>query len=217
MTLQHTDTNHNNRSAWTGGAGFRVLAIPGSLRRRSQNRGLLRAARELAPEGVEVRIWGLNEIPPYDGDVEDQGFPESVRAFQQAIREADALLIATPEYNGSFPGQLKNAIDWASRPYSANALRHKRAAILGASPGRTRTASAQTDLRRVLEHLGASVLEEPRVLLSGSAGQFDAEGDLVDPEAREQVRALVEALVRWVRPDFGLPADVQGELLHAVA
>ena len=217
MTLQHTDTDHTNSDAWAEGATLRVLALPGSLRRRSQNRGLLRAARELAPSGVDVRIWGLNEIPPYDGDVEDQGYPAPVRALQDAIREADALLIATPEYNGSVPGQLKNAIDWGSRPYSANALRHKRAAILGASPGRTRTATAQADLRRILEHLGASVLEEPRVLLSGSGGQFDAEGSLVDPEAREQVRDLVGALVRWVRPDLGLPTDAPGKVLCAVA
>ena len=182
----------------SGGRALRVLAVPGSLRAHSQNRGLLRAARELAPPGVEVELFDLGRVPLYDGDVEAQGYPEPVRQLQDALRRADALLVATPEYNGSIPGVLKNAIDWASRPRSDSALRYKPVALLGASPGRSRTANAQADLRRVFEVTGSPVLPEPRVMLSGTGGQFDAEGNLLDADARERVRGLVLALVEWV-------------------
>lgn len=138
--------------------GVRALAIPGSLRMASRNRGLLRAVAEL---------FGLRDIPLYDGDVEARGYPEPVRRLQDAIRRADALLIATPEYNGSIPGVLENAIDWASRPRSDSALRYKPVAIMGASPGRSRTANAHADLRRVLGATGSSVLDGPAMMVGG--------------------------------------------------
>ncbi len=194
----------NNRTHLAAGAyetkgGFRILAIPGSLREASQNRGLLRAAREVAPPGVEIELFHLGRIPLYDGDVESQGYPEAVRELHEAIRRADALLVATPEYNGSIPGVLKNALDWASRPRSSSALRHKPVALMGASAGRSRTANAQAHLRGVFDHTGSPLLSEPRVLVSGASGAFDADGNLLDPDVREQVRELVQALVDWVR------------------
>ena len=206
MTIRHFDPGR------TGDAPVRILAVPGSLRAASRNRGLLRAAAEEAPRGVRIEIFHLRDIPPYDGDVEAQGYPESVRRLHDAIRRADALLIATPEYNGSIPGVLKNAIDWASRPRSDCALRDKPAALMGASPGRSRTANAQADLRRVLGATGSPVLDGPAVMMAGSAGEFDEEGTVTDEHVRDQVRAVVEALAAWVRP---VPASVALE--HSVA
>ena len=171
-----------------------VLGLPGSLRAASTNRGLLRAAQELAPRGAEIEIFDLREIPPYDGDVEAAGDPEPVAVFKQAIREADALLIATPEYNRGIPGVLKNAIDWASRPALAPLLAGKPVAIMGASTGMGGTASAQRQLREALSFPRARVLEEPKVLVAGSYEKFAPDGDLVDEETRAKVRRLVEAL-----------------------
>lgn len=130
------------------GAGARALGIPGSLRSGSYNRALLRAARELAPEGMGIDTFELHDVPPYNGDVEAEGDPRPVVALKQAIREADALLIATPEYNRGLPGVLKNAIDWASRPPLASPLARKPAAVMGASTGMGGTARAQEQLRR---------------------------------------------------------------------
>src|SRR5438105_1890059 len=113
---------------------FEVLGIAGSLRRASYNRGLIRAAREVAPQGMEISAFDLLPVPLYNGDVEAEGDPEPVRDLKERIRAADALLIAAPEYNYSIPGVLKNAIDWASRPPSDSALRHKPIALMGASP-----------------------------------------------------------------------------------
>src|SRR5690606_28963397 len=126
-----------------------VCGIAGSLRQGSYNRALLRAAQELAPPGMEIRVFErLREVPPYDADLEAMGDPEPVRALKQAIAEADALLIATPEYNHGVPGVLKNAIDWASRPPRSSVLSGKPTAIFGASPGVTGTARAQAALRQ---------------------------------------------------------------------
>src|SRR5919201_6101022 len=119
---------------------MRILGIPGSLRAGSYNRQLLRAARELAPEPMEIELFELHDIPPYNGDVEAQGDPEPVAAFKDAIRHAHGLLIATPEYNRGIPGVLKNAIDWASRPPLGSPLAGKQVAIMGASTGRGGTA-----------------------------------------------------------------------------
>ena len=153
--MRTTNETWNTTPDQGEGARVRILAIPGSLRRGSQNRALLRAAQELAPAGVEVRVFGLNALPPYDGDVEAAGFPEPVRALHEAIRGADALLIATPEYNGSIPGVLKNVLDWASRPYRDNALRGTPAAVVGASTGLFGAVWAQAELRKVLRTCGA--------------------------------------------------------------
>ena len=173
---------------------MRILGIAGSLRSASTNRGLLRAAQELAPPGVEIVIFDLRDIPLYDGDVEAQGDPDPVAAFKRAIRDADALLIATPEYNRGVPGVLKNALDWASRPALASPLAGKPVAVMGASTGQGGTANAQRHLIEALSFPHARVLEEPRVLVSSSYEKC-VDGNLVDEETRAKVRELVHALV----------------------
>src|SRR5919201_4818938 len=169
-----------------------ILGIAGSLREGSYNRALLRVARELLPAGVELRELDLRQLPFYDGDVEAAGDPEPVVALKDAIRSADALLIATPEYNRGVPGVLKNAIDWASRPPLGSPLAGKPVAIMGASTGRG-TARAQEQLRAALEFSRAQVLAEPEVLVPEAYMRFD-EGRLVDETARLEMRALLEAL-----------------------
>ena len=178
---------------------FRILGFAGSLRRGSYNRGLLRAAQQVAPEGVEIEIAALDEIPPYNQDVQSQGDPEPVRLFKERIRAADALLIATPEYNYSIPGVLKNALDWASRPAAESVLRRKPVAIMGASTGRMGTVRAQLALRQVFVFTESLALLKPEVLVSGAAGLFDADGNLLDDETRRRVRELLEALVEWTQ------------------
>lgn len=171
-----------------------VLGIAGSLREGSYNRGLLRAARELAPEGVELEEHDLRGLPFYDGDLEAAGDPDSVTELKEAIRRADALVIATPEYNRGLPGGLKNAIDWASRPALASPLAGKPVAIMGASTGRGGTARAQQQLRDALEFPRAIVLEEPHVLVPEAFMRFDEHGELVDEQTREEIAELLEAL-----------------------
>jgi chromate reductase, NAD(P)H dehydrogenase (quinone) len=172
----------------------KVLGIAGSLRAGSYNRALLRAARELAPPGMEIAELDLRELPFYDGDVEAAGDPEPVSAFKEAIRSADALLIATPEYNRGMPGVLKNAIDWASRPPLGSPLAGKPVAIIGASTGRGGTARAQEQLRSALEFSRADVLAQPEVLVPEAYMRFDEHGRLTDEETRRKVRSLLNTL-----------------------
>jgi chromate reductase len=172
----------------------RILGVSGSLRARSMNRGLIRAARELAPAGVEVVEYDLRSLPLYDADVEADGYPEPVADFKRAIREADALLLATPEYNRSTSGVLKNAIDWASRPPLASPLSGKVVGIMGASAGLRGTRTAQEHVREALEFSRARTLEEPRILVPEAYAKFDAQGHLIDGETRSQVAELVGAL-----------------------
>ena len=179
---------------------MRVLGIAGSLRAGSYNRALLRAARELAPAGVELEEFDLRELPFYDGDVEAAGDPGPVAELKQAILDADALVIATPEYNRGVPGVLKNAIDWASRPALASPLAGKPVAIMGASTGMGGTARAQQQLRDALEFPGAVVIQQPEVLVPEAYMRFDAEGRLVDEQTREQVAELLSTLVGVPRP-----------------
>ncbi len=177
-----------------------VCGIAGSLRRASYNRALLRAAQELAPEGVEIRIFDrMADIPLYNGDVEAQGDPEPVQALKSAIREADALLIATPEYNHGVPGVLKNAIDWASRPPPKSVLADKPTALLGASPGVTGTARAQTQLRNAFVFTRTPALLQPEILVYRAHDKFDAEGRLTDAKTREFVALLLRELADWTR------------------
>jgi chromate reductase, NAD(P)H dehydrogenase (quinone) len=175
---------------------MRLLGLAGSLREGSYNRGLLRAARELAPDGVEFEEHDLRGLPFYDGDLEAAGDPESVTELKDAIRRADALVIATPEYNRGIPGVLKNAIDWASRPALASPLANKPVAIMGATTGFAGTARAQQQLRDALEFPGALVLQQPEVLVSEAYLRFDEDGDLVDEEVRQQIAELLAALTR---------------------
>ncbi len=178
---------------------MKVLGIAGSLRKGSYNRLLLRAARELAPVGVEIEIYeGLREIPPYDQDVDAAGAPEVVVALRRAIAEAEALLIATPEYNYSVPGVLKNAIDWASRPARGSVLNGKPAAIMGASTGMSGTIRAQLALRQSFLFTDTPTLLNPQVSVPFCADKFDGAGRLVDEMSRDMVRQLMAALPRWV-------------------
>jgi chromate reductase len=174
---------------------MQLLGIAGSLRQGSHNRALLRAARELLSAGVELVEFDLRDLPPYDGDVEAAGDPEPVAAFKDAIRAADGLLIATPEYNRGVPGVLKNAIDWASRPPFSSPLAGKPVAIMGASTGLGGTAKAQEQLRAALEFPGADVLDEPRVLVPEAFLRFDEQGELVDEGVRAQIADLLDTLV----------------------
>ena len=139
---------------------MRVLAISGSLRDASHNTALLRALREEAPSGVEVEIWnGLKEIPPYDPDDDVVPGPAKVEAFRALVHEADAVFFATPEYNSSIPGALKNALDWASRPLATNAFRNKPVAVIASSAGAFGGVWAAAELRKVLAAMGARVTE----------------------------------------------------------
>ena len=178
---------------------FKILGIAGSLRRQSYNRGLLRAAQLLAPEGVEFSSFEIGRLPHYNQDVEAAGDPPEVQEFKDAMRAADAVLIATPEYNWSVPGVLKNAIDWASRPPASTPLKHKPIAMMGASPGLFGTARAQLALRQSLIFPDAYVLPNPQVAIMSAGDKFDEDGNLTDERARESIRALVAALVDWTR------------------
>jgi chromate reductase len=177
---------------------MRVLGIAGSLRRGSHNRRLLRAAGELLPPGVVLEEWdGLAALPAFDEDLEDTP-PEPVAEFLELVAGADALLIATPEYNASVPGALKNALDWASRPFPENVLKDKPSAVIGASTGLFGAVWAQAEVRKALKASGAHVLEsELPVGLADTA--FDVDGGLANPELARRLEDLAGDLVREVR------------------
>lgn len=176
-------------------ANLRILGIAGSLRKGSVNAGLLRLAGEVLPAGATLDIFDLASIPLYNGDVEAEGFPPAVAALRQAVTDADALLIATPEYNYSIPGVLKNAIDWASRP-PQQPFAGKPAAIMGTG-GWQGSARAQYHLRQVLSALDVHVLNKPEVQIPAAAELFDAAGGLKKPEVRDRVGQLTAALAAW--------------------
>jgi chromate reductase, NAD(P)H dehydrogenase (quinone) len=180
---------------------FEIVGIAGSLRERSFNRALLRAAAARAPEGVTISIFDLAGVPLYnadlDGEVGGGATPEPVVDLRNAIRRADAVLLATAEYNWGPSGVIKNAIDWASRPAATSALVHKPIAIMGTSPGPAGTGRAQLILRQNLLFTRSYVLVEPVVALGGAVSLFDDNLELVDDEAQAAVLGLVEALVRW--------------------
>jgi len=173
---------------------MRVLAISGSLRSGSYNTALLREAAEVAPAGVELELYeGLELLPPYN---EDDGPVEGAR-LREAISGVDALLIATPEYNGSMPGQLKNAVDWASRPARAGALWGKPVAVLGATTGSYGAVWAQADLRRTLGIAGARVLEV-ELPVARAHQRFDSDGKLLDEQLRERLTEIVREVAATV-------------------
>ena len=181
-------------------AGLVVCGIAGSLRARSYNRALLRAAQELAPPGMEIRIFDrLREVPLYDEDVESAGIPEPVQVLKAAIAGADALLIATPEYNHGVPGVLKNAVDWASRPPRGSVLQGKPAAVFGASTGIVGTARAQTQLRASFVFTDTPVLPQPEILVYRCREKFDDALRLTDERTREFVGRLLAGLADWTR------------------
>ena len=178
---------------------MRVLGIAGSLRSGSHNRELLRLAAAALPDGVELEIWeGLRNIPAFDEDGEDPA-PAAVTALRAAVGAADAVLIVTPEYNGSIPGQLKNALDWASRPFPDNALWGKTAAVIGASTGAYGAVWAQAELRKVLGAIGARVIESG-VAVTRASERFDANGRLVDARSRASLAGVLHELTATAQP-----------------
>jgi chromate reductase len=176
-----------------------ILAIIGSLRRRSFNRMTYEAAREQLPDGVTIEAADISSIPLFNPDVlEGQGAPESVRLLKQQIAAADAVVFFSPEYNYSVPGVLKNAIDWVSRPPADQPFRDKPVAIMGAASGRLGTARMQYHLRQTFVFLEALPLGKPEVMIGDCAEKFDAEGRLTDERTRAQIRGQLAALVAWV-------------------
>jgi chromate reductase len=172
---------------------MKILGVSGSLRESSYNTSLLRAAIEAAPEGVELELWeGLGELPLYDEDLEHDA-PESVRRLREDWAAADAILFSTPEYNGSVPGGLKNAVDWASRPKLAAVLRNKPVAVVGASTGQFGALWAQQDLKRILGIAGARVIGT-EIPVARAHERIDSEGRLLDGEVFEQLRLHLTTL-----------------------
>src|SRR3954463_6347280 len=165
---------------------MKILAIPGSLRKGSYNLSALRAAQQLAPPDVEIEIFDLHGIPPFSED-DEKNPPARVTEFKRKIREADAILFGTPEYNYSIPGVLKNAIDWASRPYGDNSFDGKPAAIMGASVGAIATARAQYHLRQIMVFLNMFPVNQPEVMIGHAATRFDKDGNLADETTKEFV------------------------------
>jgi chromate reductase len=185
---------------------MKVLGISGSLRRDSYNRKLLVAAGELLPEDAELELWdGLKAIPPYDEDDDSHPVAAAVAQLRAAIADADGILFATPEYNASVPGQLKNAVDWASRPRGDAALLNKPVAVVGASTGAFGAVWAQAELRKVLSTAGARVVEG-EVVVGHAPEHFDAEGRLDDDNLREELQAVVDGLVAEIRPSMAAAA-----------
>ncbi len=180
------------------GRTFTIIGFAGSLRKDSYNKALLRAAVELVPEGVVLEIFDLDGIPPFNQDLENDPV-EKVKEFKSRIRAADAVLIATPEYNYSIPGVLKNAIDSASRPYGDNAFEHKPVAIMGASPGMIGSARAQYHLRQCFVFLSCFALNHPEVMVSHAQDKIDKDGKVTDQKTRELIRQLLESLLAWTK------------------
>jgi chromate reductase len=176
----------------------KILGIAGSLRKASYNRAALRAAQQLVPQNAFIEIFELNGIPPFSED-DEKNPPERVSLFKSRIRAADAILFATPEYNYSIPGVLKNAIDWASRPYGDNAWDGKPVAVMGASIGTMGTARAQYHLRQTFVFLNMYPVNQPEVMIANAAKRFDDRGNLTDKDTREFIRRLLESLVAWTK------------------
>ncbi|MGH3017284.1 MAG: NADPH-dependent FMN reductase [Gaiellaceae bacterium] len=173
---------------------MRILGISGSLRRDSYNTRLLAAAADVLPDGVELVPWdGLAAVPPFDEDAELLPAPAAVADLRAAIAHADAVLIATPEYNGSVPGQLKNALDWVSRPYATNPLRNRPVAVVGASTGGFGAVWAQADLRRILARIGARVLDT-ELAVAHADTRYDESGNLIDDDVRHGLADVVNEL-----------------------
>jgi chromate reductase, NAD(P)H dehydrogenase (quinone) len=176
---------------------IKIVGFTGSLREQSYNKAALYAAQALLPPGAQLEILSLADLPLYNQDLE-RNEPEAVRRFKEKIRLADAVLIVTPEFNLSIPGVLKNAIDWASRPAGRSVLTGKPTAIMGVG-GRMGTARAQAHLRQILDHLKVAVLDEPRVYIASGWEKFDSDGHLTDEATRQQIQALLEALLDEVK------------------
>ena len=175
-----------------------IVGIAGSLRKGSYNRSALRAAVKLVPPDSTLEIFDLEGIPLFNEDHEKE-FPAGAREFKAKVAAADAILIVTPEYNYSVPGVLKNAIDWASRPYGTSAWNAKPVGIMGASIGMFGTSRSQNHLRQMFVFLNMFPLNQPEVMIANAAEKFDEVGNLKDPKTSEKIKELLEALVDWTR------------------
>jgi chromate reductase, NAD(P)H dehydrogenase (quinone) len=171
-----------------------ILGFAGSLRKGSYNKALLRAAEELLPEEAKLEIFDLEGIPPFNQELESH-MPEKVKEFKAKIRAADAILIATPEHNYSIPGVLKNAIDWASRPYGDNSFEGKPAAIMSASTGMLGGSRAQYHLRQIFVFLDMRAVNRPEVFITFAGQKIDEQGRLTDETSRKIIKQLLEALI----------------------
>jgi chromate reductase len=176
----------------------KILGIAGSLREASYNRSVLRAAGTVLPDDAEMEILDISGIPVFNDDLLGD-LPETVVELKRKVKEADALLLVTPEYNYSISGVMKNVIDWGSRPYGDNAWDGKPAAIMGASTGLLGTARAQYHFRQILQAVNVHTLNHPEVMISKAAERFDDEGNLTDEQTKEFIRSLVAKLVKWAR------------------
>jgi chromate reductase len=192
VTTTTTDAGRDTATA------SRIVAISGSLRRNSYNRALLRAAAELSPEGMAIEAFEIGDLPFYDADVEAVADPPRVIAFKAAIREADGVLIASPEYNNGIPAVLTNAIDWGSRLPGNSPLAGKPVALVGASPSQIGTARAQLHLRSLLSHVSARTLPPPELLVALAHQRFDAELRLTHEFTRNVLATLLERFARWI-------------------
>lgn len=175
-----------------------ILAFAGSLRKGSYNKALIHTAKKLAPESMSIDIFDLSGIPLYNADVESVSDPETVSQFKEAIKGADALLIATPEYNHSVAGVTKNAIDWASRPPKDSSLNGKPVGIMGASPSITGTARGQSHLRQAFTYTNSYPMQQPQVLIYNAPEKFDDEGTLTDEESKKFLKQFLDAFYDWI-------------------
>lgn len=175
---------------------MKIAAFTGSLRKGSFNVGLLKAAQKMAPTGVEIEILDTGVLPLFNQDLE-ANLPQAVVDFKAKVKAADAILIATPEFNYSIPGVLKNALDWCSRPYGDNSLEEKPAAIMGGSGGMTATARAQYHLRQTFVFLNVHALNRPEVMVPMVQDKFDKDVNLTDQKTADKIKELLDALVVW--------------------
>lgn len=193
----------------------RVIGLAGSLRKGSHNRSVIRAARAHAPDDIEVIPFDdLADVPPFSEDLEVGGGPSSVRRLRDLVDAADGLLIATPEYNQSIPGVLKNVVDWLSRPGPAEVLDGKPVAVVGATTGPWGTRLAQKELRHVLTTTGSLVLPPPSIFVRNAEQVFDADGRLRDRHLADQLEAFLAAFARWIDRFGQAPSDATGPTSH---
>jgi chromate reductase len=177
---------------------IKILGFAGSLRKGSYNKALLRAALELLPGDTALEIFDLEGIPPYNQDL-DNDMPGKVKEFKQKVRAADAILIASPEYNYSIPGVLKNAIDWASRPPGDNSWDGKPVAVMGASIGMLGGSRAQYHLRQAFVYINMYPVNRPEVMVPFAQDKIDQDGRVTDEKTRQKIKELLESLVSWTK------------------
>jgi chromate reductase len=201
-----------NETRRTDERPIKILGIAGSLRENSYNKLLLKAASKLLPPFTELEIYDIDKIPLYNQDVEETGLPDEVKEFKAKIEAADALLISTPEYNHSYPGVLKNAIDWASRPYGHNSFDDKPVGVISASPGLFGGIGAQDQLKQVLLALNTRLVTQPAVIVTSAHQKIDQDGNVFDPNTEQFITQLITNLVNFTRrlsqrePTFVAPA-----------